>query len=478
MSNENIFREIVRANPWWLDQEAFERDQHIRVFDESTVKWMPNVFSPEDLVTPSVYTLRGPRQVGKTTYLKLLLREIAKRWGNRSVAYVPCDAFTNFREVYRALELVLRSVRRPALIVLDEVTFVPEWQRAVKLAFDMGLLSDCVIIACGSHSLDVERGSTYLVGRRGSARPPWDRVMLPMSFRDVATCLVRDDWTKRVVASTCSLSDLKAKDPSEIEALLERLSPVLDAYLRAGGYPRALHTLNKTGSVTEDVIADLCDLLSKDVMRAGRSEDTARAIVRRLIESLGTPISWNTLAQRVGTSQPTAREYVELLEKMFILSIVYHPNSRLTGRDERKRKKVYFRDPLLFHASVAWVEGYPDVPLNVRELVEENVQTRAPQLAELVVAEHLRRIAPQTYYWAARGREVDFIVVSRERVVGVEVKWQERVARSDVRRALAALHSVPAREHFLFIVTQREFQPSERYCVIPLAFFLLLTSLW
>ena len=52
-------------------------------------------------------------------------------------------------------------------IFLDEATSVWNWQRAVKLLVDSGMLDDVTLVVNGPHSLDVENGATYLVGRTG-----------------------------------------------------------------------------------------------------------------------------------------------------------------------------------------------------------------------------------------------------------------------------------------------------------------------
>ena len=54
-------------NPWWEDASNIRLDPHIRAREESVLRWSPQIcFEGADLV----YSLRGTRQVGKTTTVK------------------------------------------------------------------------------------------------------------------------------------------------------------------------------------------------------------------------------------------------------------------------------------------------------------------------------------------------------------------------------------------------------------------------
>jgi len=51
----------------------------------------------------------------------------------------------------------MRILKKPSLIVLDEISFIKEWQRAIKAAYDSGILNECIIVACGSNAVDVKK---------------------------------------------------------------------------------------------------------------------------------------------------------------------------------------------------------------------------------------------------------------------------------------------------------------------------------
>ena len=61
--------ELLGYNPWWMDKKAINADPQIKDWEESKLKWDPGLdaFKADDYI----YSLRGPRQVGKTTLIKL-----------------------------------------------------------------------------------------------------------------------------------------------------------------------------------------------------------------------------------------------------------------------------------------------------------------------------------------------------------------------------------------------------------------------
>jgi predicted AAA+ superfamily ATPase len=56
----------IRDNPWWRQAEAINEDTDLRRFDTTPLRFEHAV--PFDLDVDAVFTLRGPRQVGKSTH--------------------------------------------------------------------------------------------------------------------------------------------------------------------------------------------------------------------------------------------------------------------------------------------------------------------------------------------------------------------------------------------------------------------------
>jgi predicted AAA+ superfamily ATPase len=69
------YADLLEYNQWWKNEDAINDDPQIQKWDESILKWNPRLrqtFQPDDFI----YSLRGPRQVGKTTLIKLEIRDL------------------------------------------------------------------------------------------------------------------------------------------------------------------------------------------------------------------------------------------------------------------------------------------------------------------------------------------------------------------------------------------------------------------
>ncbi len=66
-------------------------------------------------------------------------------------------------------------------------------------------------------------------------------------------------------------------------------------------------------------------------------------LIELLRERVGQPVSYDKLAQSLGISPPTAKSWVELLEKLYLVFLLPPYSSRLS-RSIRKERRVYFFD--------------------------------------------------------------------------------------------------------------------------------------
>lgn len=113
-----------------------------------------------------VQLLTGPRQVGKTT----LLLELERTWPGTAVyaaADAPGAALSGWWEAQWA-RAEQASRERPALLLLDEVHYLPDWSRRLKASLD-DLRRRQVpvhVVATGSSALSVGRGSRETMAGR------------------------------------------------------------------------------------------------------------------------------------------------------------------------------------------------------------------------------------------------------------------------------------------------------------------------
>jgi len=70
---------LGRQNPWWTEISLINDDPYLAEYDHAPLKWEPSHFHTLKLDQDLIYILLGPRQVGKTTLFKLLIRSLLVR---------------------------------------------------------------------------------------------------------------------------------------------------------------------------------------------------------------------------------------------------------------------------------------------------------------------------------------------------------------------------------------------------------------
>lgn len=101
-----------------------------------------------------IFIIRGPRQIGKTTFLKRSIRNLLNKGIDpRRILYFALDfgGINNEQEVLDLIKTYLGWIRKEARervwMFLDEVTYAPEWAIGLKAAYDQGLFQGVTIVA-------------------------------------------------------------------------------------------------------------------------------------------------------------------------------------------------------------------------------------------------------------------------------------------------------------------------------------------
>ena len=475
--------EILRQNPWWSDPIGWEQaDVHLTRLAAGALCLPAEAVDQIPLDRPAIHTLRGPRQVGKSTDLKLLVRRALREGlSPRSICYLSLDvlqdvALAGVVEAFLSLtRLAGGSGRR--LVLLDEVTAVRRWQFAVKHAWDTGVIHDDIVVCTGSSATDLRAGvAERLPGRRGDGR---DVLVLPRSFATftqvaAATVPASPGLSPARLAGADGRAVLE-----EMGVFAPRLDDLLRTYARFGGLPAAV--VEAAGGALEPSAATtriVYDSLLREVSRRGASEPATVALLERVVRSLGSKTNWSRMAREMGVpmgpgrrQQPhskgeTVRDYIEFLAAGYFLLVVYFWRSDSDSSALANDKKVYFADPLLH--TVAH-ERAPGLAVDMSALIEN--------LVALALYRRCEPEARQAETWAlpdrlhvwqtAGGGEVDFVCGLRPELAAVEVKYQ---ARPDLRKAGGMKRGFPGRA--VIVVTRDRLEWRSGYVLIPASLLL------
>ncbi|ASJ02220.1 AAA family ATPase [Thermococcus profundus] len=345
---------IETQNPWWFG----EPDISWLLFENLPYRIRPKWLDELSREPFSLNFVVGPRRVGKTLGIKLLIRELIQD-NPYQVFYFSCDVLEDYRDLLEILRDYIKLKKRKGVkssfIFLDEVSLVRDWWKAIKFLIDSGELRNDVVTVTGSISLFIGRYVETFGGRRGKGK---DVSVTPLSFRDYYG-LFYDDFF-----------------PGKAEEVFEN-------YLKTGGY---LAYLNGTLRVEE-----LVSLIKADLKALERSTGLAREVMGAIIDKAPSPTSFNSIAKAVGISPHTARDYVEIFEALRVLLQI--PYLGGDGRVyPRKERKLALRDPLVSKAMALWTR---------REVGKDT-------LYEWLVQEHLYRIFGEVFYYR-NSYEIDAI---------------------------------------------------------------------
>ena len=353
------------------------------------------------LTDTPVVVVQGPRQSGKTT----LARQVGGRLG---FEYVNLDDDASRRA---AQDDPAGFVGRlPERVIIDEVQRAPELFLPLKVEVDRRRVPGRFLLTGSTNVLLVPRVADSLAGRMGSIR-----------LHPLAQC------------------ELARKKPRFLETILKgdfkiRTSPRLGEELAerivGGGFPAAL--ARNTAARRRQWYTDYVDALVQRDLRDLSRISSLRAIPKLLklaASQTARLINVSELATPFEVSRPTIRDYVTLLERIFLLDELppWHSNrlKRLV-----KTPKLHLADSGLACALLG---------VTATELWQD--RTMLGQLLETFVYGELRRQSSGieepidfSHYRDKDGAEVDIVIEhSGARVSGVEVKASSTVRPTDFR---------------------------------------------
>lgn len=355
----------------------------------------------EALADTPVVLIHGPRQCGKTTLAQVVGE-------GRSYTYFSFDDEVTLAAATADPMGFVTDLPGPA--IFDEVQRAPGIFAALKSAVDRRRMPGRFLLTGSTNVLLVPALADSLAGRRGTLR------LHPLAQSELARRQPR--FLDTLFSGTFKASKV------------DRLGKALAERIAAGGYPAALvrSTPRRGAAWYRDYIETL---VQRDVRNLARisSLDVLPRLLALAASQTARLINISDLASPFQLSRPTIRDYVTLLERVFVLEELppWHSNrlSRLV-----KTPKLHLGDTGIACALLG---------LDGAALWEDRAMLG--QLLETFVFQELRRQASwheeeiRVYHYRDKdGAEVD-IVLERGggHVAGVEVKASATVTAADFR---------------------------------------------
>ena len=311
-----------------------------------------------------VVAVIGPRQCGKSTLANYIVNNIHKEH-----IRLDLERPTDLQKLDNA-EWFL-SNQKGKMICLDEIQRKPELFPLIRsLVDDWGGNSHFLILGSASRDL-IKQSSESLAGRITYKQ------LTPFLFTEVNEFIT------------------------------------IEEYLVKGGFPRSVLNNNEEDSFEwrEDFITTF---LERDLLFwSGFSTQTMRKLWQMIAHLNGQIINYNLIANSLGISPPTAKNYVELLSSTFMLFLLppFIPN---IGKRLIKSPKVYLNDT-----------GIANTMLGIKDFAQLTGHPTMGAIWESFVLNNLKGYFPGLNYYFYRtghGAEIDIVIEFSDKIIAVECK--------------------------------------------------------
>jgi len=318
----------------------------------------------------------GPRQAGKSTLVEKILHKKDYKYLNGDDADV------------RELLTRATSTRLKAMMGKQRILFIDEAQRIPEIGLTIKLFTDQIkevqVIATGSSAFELQNQlNEPLTGRK------YEYLLLPLSFEEMT-----------------------------LEKGLLEEKRLIEHRMIFGYYPEIV---TKPGEEAELLRLLSGSYLYKDLLMLEQVKKPLllEQLLRALALQIGSKVSFNELAQLIGSDPKTVDKYIELLEKAFVVFRL-SSFSRNVRNEIKKSRKIYFYDCGIRNAILG----------NFKPMA---ARTDAGALWEnFVIAERLKYLKyhqpeKSMYFWrTAQQQEVDLVEEDADGISAYELKWNAK----------------------------------------------------
>lgn len=297
---------LYRYNPWW--EGDFE---------------LPGIISRRSILdvllkhfqTKDIILLTGLRRVGKTTILKLFIKELiaAKGIDPKHIFYISLDDYLLAKksileivEEFRKLQRIRFKER--IFLFLDEIAYKEDFEIQLKNLYDS---QNVKIYASSSSASIIKSKKPYLTGRGFILE------ILPLDFSDY----------------------LKFKNISLSKTDEHLLEKYFEDYLIIGGLPE--YVLRGDIEYLKELVDDI---IYKDISAFHniKNPQALKDLFLLLMERAGKAISINKVANILKVSPDTARRHLEMFADTFLIYLM--PRCGRTNERILSPKKIYAAD--------------------------------------------------------------------------------------------------------------------------------------
>ncbi|MBI4713569.1 ATP-binding protein [Candidatus Uhrbacteria bacterium] len=358
----------------------------------------------EEIDSPNIDLLTGPRQVGKTTLLQMVREKLLAERGvnSSSIHWFDLEQSTDleiWRDQTKALSRLPLNASEKHYVFIDEFQLSPTIGSTLKVIHDHYPHIKC--LATGSLSWWVAIDES-MAGRKQVIN------VWPLSFAEFA------DWNQNEQLNRL-FTTIHNNPASQITASeIETANQEMLRYMAYGGYPAVANTMDNSAKAS--LLNELVNsFITRDIQHFNRAADPVQT--RKLLMLLASNSSSIFDISRISTDSGMGRtallNRVGWLEHMFIIRLV-RPFFTNKTKELVKNPKIYLDD------------------LGLRNLLLQNYSVLPATnefgyIAENFVANELFKqtddfLHPLHFWRTKTGQEVDIIIKSGHDATPFEIK--------------------------------------------------------
>ena len=292
-------------NPWWE-----ENYKPIKYIERTSILSKMQKISNDNVIT----ILTGLRRVGKTTLMKLFIRQlIEKGIETKHIFYISLDDFLLNKKSIIEIVSDYRKIQKLHLdekiyLFLDEITYKEDFHQQLKNLFDN---HNAKIFVSASSSSILKDKKAFLTGREIVIE------VLPLDFEEFL--------------------EFKKIKISKKESYLKE--SYFEEYLKTGGMPE--YVLTEDREYLKNLVDDI---IYKDIVafHGIKNSQLIKEYFALLMERAGKQVSINKIANILKIAPDTSKRYLQMFEETYLIYLV----SRYGKTNEKilSPKKVYAAD--------------------------------------------------------------------------------------------------------------------------------------
>ncbi len=356
---------------------------------------------------PAVAIL-GPRQCGKSTLAKMIIKELTE------VVYIDIEKPSD-RIKLSDPELFF-ELNRDKLICIDEIQRLPEIFQVLRSEIDVKRRNGHFLILGSASKKLIKQSSESLAGRIIYHQ------LTPFLYSEI----------------------LKSNS--------------LQKYWLRGGFPSSLLAKSEKSSFVWRK-SFIQTFVERDIPQLGFSfpAETIRRLWQMLAHHHGQLLNLSSLGNSLGVSHTTIRTYLDLLSETFMVRILkpYHKN---TGKRLVKSPKVYIRDHGILHnllelPTFDHILGHPVLGASWEGLVIENL---------IAISDTWTH----SFYRTSAGAELDLLLTFGNKTIAVECKATKTPHLT--RGFWNAIEDIQPEETWIVAPVNEEYPINKNIWVLPL----------